>query len=70
MSNVWHYCNMNWKFISLYEESKIWQKWTYLENRNTLTHIKNRFVVAKAEGQRETDGLGGSLGLVDAKYYI
>ena len=53
---------MNWKFILLYEESKIWQKWTSLENWNTLTHIKNNFVVAKGEGQRETDKLGVGVG--------
>ena len=32
-------------------ESKIWHQWIYLWiNRNRLTDIENRFVVAKAEG--------------------
>ena len=30
--------------------SKIWHKWTYLLNRNGLTDIENRLVVAKGEG--------------------
>ena len=33
-----------------YVESKIWHKWTYLWNRNRLTDIENRLVVAKGEG--------------------
>ena len=31
-------------------ESKIWHKLTYLQNRNRLTDIQNRFVVAMGEG--------------------
>ena len=31
-------------------ESKIWHKWTYLWNRNRITNIENRPVVAKGEG--------------------
>ena len=35
----------------LYVESKIWHKWTYLQNRNRLiVDIENRLVVAKGEG--------------------
>ena len=34
--------------IPLYVESKMWHKWTYLGNRNTLTDIE-RLVVAKGE---------------------
>ena len=30
-------------------ESKIWHKWTYLQNRNRLTDIEKRLVVAKGE---------------------
>ena len=30
-------------------ESKIRHKWTYLQNRNRLTDIENRLVVAKGE---------------------
>ena len=33
----------------LYVESKMWQKWIYLQNRNRLRCIENRFVVAKGE---------------------
>ena len=33
----------------LYVESKIWHKWNYLWNRNRLTDIENRLVVAKGE---------------------
>ena len=43
----------------LYVESKIWHKWTYLQNRNRLTDIENRLVVAKGEGGWGMDGLGG-----------
>ena len=48
----------------LYVESKIWHKWTYLQNRNRLTDIENRLVVAKEEGRT------GSLQLADVNYYI
>ena len=43
-------------------ESEIWHKWTYLENRNTLTDIENRFVVAK-EGR----GMCGEFGISRCK---
>ena len=33
----------------LHVESKIRHKWTYLQNRNRLTDIENRLVVAKGE---------------------
>ena len=32
-----------------YVESKIWHKWTYLQNRNRPVHKENRIVVAKGE---------------------
>ena len=41
----------------------------YLGNKNRLTNIQNRLVVAKGEGG-EGDGWIGSLGLEDANYYI
>ena len=34
----------------IYVESKIWYKWTYLWNRNRITDIENRLVVANREG--------------------
>ena len=55
--------------ISLYVESKIWYKWTYLQNRNRLTDIENRPVVTK-EGVGKGEEYPGSLKLVDANYYI
>ena len=39
--------NMIW--YHLHVESKIWHKWNYLQNRNSLTDTENRLVVAKAE---------------------
>ena len=39
----------------IHVESKISHKWTYLWNRNRLTYIENRCVVAKGAG----DGGGG-----------
>ena len=44
-------------------------QWTYLQNRNRFTDIENRLVVAKGEG-REKEAWIGSLGLVEANYYI
>ena len=38
-------------------ESKIWCKWTYLWNRNLLTDIENRLVIAKGEGRWRREGL-------------
>ena len=40
-NTIWHH---------LCVESKIRHKWTYLQNRNRLTDIENRLVVAKGEG--------------------
>ena len=41
---AWHFA-----WHHLYVESKIWHKWTYPWNRNRLTDIDNRLVVAKEE---------------------
>ena len=38
-----------------YVESKIWYKWTYLQNRIRVTDIENSLVVAK-EGGRVGEG--------------
>ena len=58
----------NTVWYHLYVESKIWHKWTYLWNRNGLSDIGNRLVVAKGKGVHE--GWNGSLELADANYYI
>ena len=39
--------NIMW--YHLYVESEIWYKWTYLQNRNRLTDIENKFMVTKGE---------------------
>ena len=39
----------NTMWYHLYVKYKIWHKWTYLWNRNNLTGIENRLVVAKGE---------------------
>ena len=44
-------------------ESKIWQRWTYLQNRNRLIDLENRVKVAEGEG--EGMGWTGSSGLLD-----
>ena len=49
-------------------QKKIWHKWTYLWNRNRLTDVENRLVVAS--GRMGEGGLTGSLELADANYYI
>ena len=49
-------------------EPKIQHKSAYLQNRNRLTDIENRLMVAKAEGRGER--WIGNLGWVDANYYI
>ena len=49
-------------------EPKIWHNLTYPQNRNRPTDMGSRLVVAKGEG--EEMGWMGSLGLVDANYYI
>ena len=46
----------------LYVESKIWQKWTYLLNRNSLKDLEISLVIAKEKGkekERERLGIGG-----------
>ena len=47
-----------------YMESKIWQKWTYHQNRNRLTNLENRLVVAEGK-EMECD-----VGLADVSYPI
>ena len=54
------------KRYHLHVESRRWHKWTYLWNRNRLTDVKNRLVVAKGRGKRRTE----SFELADANYYI
>ena len=39
----------------LYMESKKWYKWTYLEKRNRLTDIENKFMANKGERRRGKD---------------
>ena len=51
-TNIWYH---------LYVESKIWHKWTYLWNRNRLTDIENRLVVAK--GERDEGGIDWEFGI-------
>ena len=33
----------------LHVQSKIWYKWTYLQKKNRLTDIENKFTVTKGE---------------------
>ena len=48
--------------INLHAESKIWYKWTYLQNGNILTDFINKFMVTKGEnwavGGRQVRSLG------------
>ena len=46
--NIWYHLQV---------ESKVWQKWTYLQNRSRLLVIENR-CLCLGEGGRERDGLG------------
>ena len=41
-TNIMWYC--------LYVESKIWHRWTYLQNRNRLTDIENKLMVTEGQG--------------------
>ena len=56
---------INTVWYHLFIESKIWQKWTYLQNKNRLT--ENRLVVPRAIKGKE-EGWIGRLGLADANY--
>ena len=51
-------CTLEWsgKFQTGMVESKIWHKWTYLQNG--FTDIENIFLVAKGELGRKVDGWG------------
>ena len=41
-----------------YMESKQWYKWTYLQNKNRLTDIENKLMVAKRDsGGRDKLGV-------------
>ena len=43
----------------LYVESKIWHRWTYIQNKNGLMDIENALMVAK-QGGFGRDAVGGS----------
>ena len=53
---IWHYLNV---------ESNMWHRWTYLQNRNRLADIENKFMVAKGKG----DGGGINQDLSDTDHY-
>ena len=36
---------------------KKWYKWTYLQNRNTLTDIENKLLVTKGEEEIDKSGI-------------
>ena len=56
---IWHH---------FYLESKIWHKWTYLYNRNRLTDIEKRLVVAKGSWGRGS-GMDGEFGVSRCKLW-
>ena len=51
----------------LYEESKIWYKWSCLQNRNRLTDIENKFMVTK--GERAWGGINLEFGISRYKLF-
>ena len=53
--------------ISLMVESKIQNKWTYIQNRNRLTDIENRLVVDNGEGCG--GGMDGEFGISRCKLF-
>ena len=59
---------MMWYIYTVEYYLAIKKEWTYLQNRNRLTDLEIRIVVAKAGGGGK--GWTGSLGLVDTNYYI
>ena len=53
----YHHSEFFFRWYHLYVESKILYKCTYLQNRNRLTDIENRFVAAKV-ATRKWEGSG------------
>ena len=45
------------KWYHLYVELEKYYKWIYIHNRNKLTDIEKRLLVAKVDGERERTGL-------------
>ena len=43
----------NTVWYHLYVESKIWYKWTYVQNRNRPTDIENKFMVTRRDREGE-----------------
>ena len=43
--------------VSVHVGSKIWYKWTYLENRDRLRDTENKLTVTKGEGGQGRDKL-------------
>ena len=54
----WSKSDRERQIYHLYVESKIWHKWTYLQNRNRLTDIENKLMVTKGEREWGRDKLG------------
>ena len=52
----WSQAETNTVWYHFYVGSKLWHQWTYLWNRNRLTDIENRSVVAKGWGVQSTHG--------------
>ena len=40
---------------------KKWYKWTYLQNRNTVTDVENKFMITK--GERAGGGINWEIGI-------
>ena len=54
----WSQTKTNIIWYHLHGESKRWLKWTYLQTRNRLTVIENKFMVTKGERGGGKDQLG------------
>ena len=44
-------------------ESKVWYKWTYLQNRNTLTDTENKLMVTGYQRGKEGEGINEESGI-------
>ena len=53
MLNEIRHSNANTMWYHLYVDSKIWHRWTYLQNRNRLTDIENKLLATKGERGRK-----------------
>ena len=68
--NIWYHLYGYLKMESKKWNLNKWYKWTYLQNRNRVTDVKNKLVVIRGQKGEGINWEIGKLGLTYTHYYI